>query len=125
MRAKEFIIEVSEKKITNRQGQSAAGINLYTDAERRNSDYVSYRLGMAVACTDGTNDPDMPAKSWSDKSKSTHPYTPQEQEMLKKAYKAVGANWRDLTHGDIKSRELKTTNTVSPVAKIKKNKYGV
>jgi len=125
MRAKEFITEVSEKKLTNRQGQSQAGINLYTDAERRNSDYVSYRLGMAVACTDGTNDPDMPAKGWSDKSKTTHPYTSQEQEMLKKAYKAVGANWKDLTHGDLKSRELKTTNTVSPVAKIKKNKYGV
>lgn len=125
MRAKEFITEVTGKKITNRQGQSQTGINLYTDAERRNSDYVSYRLGMAVACTDGTNDPDMDAKSWVDKSKTTHPYTQQEQDMLEKAYKAVGAKWQDLTHGDIKSRELKTTNVVSPVAKPKRNKYGV
>ncbi len=125
MRAKEFIIEIAEKKLTNRLGKSAAGINLYTDAERRNSDYVSYRLGMAVACTDGTNDPDMDAKSWVDKSKTTHPYTSAEQEMLKKAYKAVGANYKDLAKGDMRSQELDTTNTVSPVAKPKRNKYGV
>ncbi len=125
MRAKEFITEIKTPKITNRQGTSTTAIHLYTDAERRNSDYVSYRLGMAVACTDGTNVPDMDGKSWVDKSKTTHPYTPQEQEMLKKAYKVVGAKYTDLTKGDMRSQELSTTNTVSPVAKIKKNKYGV
>ena len=125
MRAKEFITEIKAGPISKRQGMSTTGLNLYTDAERRNSDYVSYRLGMAVACTDGTNDPDIDAKSWVDKSKTTHPYTPQEQEMLKKAYKAVGANWKDLNHGDLTSQELKTTNVVSPVAKPKRNKYGV
>lgn len=125
MRAREFITEVTEKKITNRQGQSAAGINVYSDGERWDGTYVSYRLGLAVAGTDGKIEPDMSAKSWIGKYKSTHPYTQEEQDMLKKAYKVVGAKYKDLTHGDIKSRELDTTNTTSPVAKIKKNKYGV
>lgn len=125
MRAREFITEVTQKKITKRQSQSTKGLNTYSDAEHWNSDYVAYRLGMAVACTDGTNDPDMSAKSWIGKSKSTHPYTPEEQEMLKKAYKAVGAAYTDVNHGDMESRELDTINNVSPVAKPKKNKYGV
>ena len=125
MRAKEFITEIKTPKLSKRQGMSTAGLNLYTDVEKRNSDYVSYRLGMAVACTDGTNDPDMDGKSWVDKSKTTHPYTPQEQEMLKRAYKVVGAKYQDLNHGDMTSRELNTTNVVSPVAKPKRNKYGV
>ena len=125
MRAREFITEVSQSKITKRQVQSTTGLNTYSDGERWNGDYVSYRLGMAVACTDGTNDPEMDAKSWIGKSKSTHPYTQQEQEMLKKAYKAVGASYQDVNKGNMKSMELDTTNKVSPVAKIKKNKYGI
>jgi hypothetical protein len=125
MRAKEFVNEAKEQKITNRQGQSLAGLNVYTDAEKRDATYVSYRLGMAVAGTDGEFVPEMPARSWIGKQKSTHPYTSEEQEMLKIAYKTVGAEYTDLTNGDMKSHELDTTNTVSPVAKPKRNKYGV
>jgi hypothetical protein len=127
MRAKEFIQEgkSSQSKITKRQQQSTAGLNTYSDAEHWNSDYVAYRLGMAVAGTDGVIDPQMDAKSWIGKSKSTHPYTQQEQDMLKKAYKAVGANYKDENNGNLKSMELETTNKQSPVAKIKKNRYGI
>ncbi len=125
MRATEFITEATQKKITKRQSQSTRGLNTFSDGEHWSSDYVQYRLGMAVACTDGYIDPDMAAKSWIGKSKSTHPYTEEEQEMLKKAYKAVGASYEDLNHGDMESRELDTTNKVSIVAKPKRNKYGV
>ncbi len=125
MRAKEFIIEVTQKKITKRQDQSTKGLHTYGDIERWNSDYVAYRLGMAVACTDGEITPEMSAKSWIGKSKSAHPYTPEEAEMLKMAYKVVGAKYQDLNNGDMESRELDTTNKQSPVAKSKKNRYGV
>lgn len=125
MRAREFITEVSQAKLTKRQQQSTAGLNVYSDGERWNSDYVAYRLGMAVAGTDGQIEPAMDAKSWIGKSKSTHPYTPEEQEMLKKAYKAVGATYKDENKGDMRSLELDTTNKISPVAKIKRNQYGV
>ena len=48
-----------------------------------------------------------------------------ENEMFKQAAKAVGANYKDINHGDMTSKELDSTNKISPVAKIKKNKYGV
>jgi len=53
------------------------------------------------------------------------PYTKEEQEMLKLAYKEVHANYEDLNHGDMRSQEGPTINKESPVAKSKKNKYGV
>lgn len=117
--------EATEKHITKRQQQSTTGLNTFSDGERWNGDYVSYRLGMAAASTDGKIDPNMDAKSWIGKQKSTHPYTKEEQEILKKAYKAVGAKYKDLNHGDMRSLELDEINKVSPVAKRKKNKYGV
>jgi hypothetical protein len=45
--------------------------------------------------------------------------------MFKQAAKVVGANYEDLNKGDMRSLELETTNTTSPVAKPKRNKYGI
>lgn len=125
MRAREFITEITQSKITKRQGKSARGLNIYSDGERWDGTYTAYRLGMAVAGTDGIEDPNMDAKSFIGKAKSTHPYTEEEQEMLKKAYKVVGAKYTDPFHGDMRSQELDSTNVVSPVNKPKKNRYGV
>ncbi len=119
------LAESSQEKISKRKQQSTTGLNTYGDSERMSGDYTGYRLGMAVACADGETPLDMKAKSWIGKSKSTHPYTKKEQDMLKQAYKAVGATYKDLNHGDMESKELESTETVSPVAKLKKNKYGV
>jgi hypothetical protein len=125
MKIYEVITEVRQAKPSKRQLQSSKGADTYGDAERANSDYVAYRLGQAMACTDGKTIPDIDAKSWIGKRKSIHPYTDIEQEMFKKAAKAVGADYKDLNHGDMRSLELDTTNKVSPVAKRKLNKYGV
>lgn len=125
MRASEFISEATQKKITKRQSQSTRGINTFSDSERANSDYVAYRMGLAVACANGKDPIDMKAKSWIGKKKATFPYTQEEQEMLKQAYKAVGADYQDVNHGDMDSDELDTTDTVSPVAAPKRNRYGV
>jgi hypothetical protein len=125
MRAFEFLTEKKNGKITARQVQSTKGLHLYSDGERTDSTYTSYRLGMAVACSDGKNPIDVDAKSWHGKKKTAHPYTELEAEMLKQSYKAVGANYTDVNHGDLNSEELNTINVVSPVAKPKRNKYGV
>jgi hypothetical protein len=119
------LAESSQQKISKRKQQSTAGLNTYGDSEKVSGDYTGYRLGMAVAGADGKTPLDMKAKSWIGKKKSTHPYTKEEQDMLKQAYKAVGASYQDLNHGDMESKELETTETISPVAKRKKNKYGV
>jgi hypothetical protein len=120
MRAREFLSEKKEGKISKRAQQPTAGLNVYSDAERWNSDYVAYRLGMAVACSDGHNSLNIDAKSWVGKQKSANPYTSQEQDMLVQAFKAVGADYTDLNGGDMKSKELDNTNVVSPVAQWQK-----
>jgi hypothetical protein len=125
MRAKDFITEKTQAKITKRQSQSSRGISTYGDAERMSSDYVAFKLGQAMACTDGKTVPEIDAKSWHGKKKTVHPYTEIEQEMFKLAAKAVGADYEDLNHGDMESKELDTINTVSTVAKPKRNKYGI
>lgn len=116
MRYKEFIVEKTVGKIKKRQQQSTRGLNTYRDGERANSDYTEYRLGLALACANGKDPIKVDSKSWYGKRKVALPYTDEEQEMLKQAYEAVGASWEDLNHGDLKSEELNSTNTVSPIS---------
>lgn len=125
MKLRELLSEVKQGKMTKRQKEPTRGVSIYSDAEHWNSDYVAFKLGQAMAGTDGKSVPDIDAKSWIGKSKSVHPYTDVENKMFKKASKAVGASYKDLNKGDMRSLELKTTNTVSPVSKPKKNKYGI
>jgi hypothetical protein len=119
MRATEFISESSEKKISKRQQEPTKGLNTYGDSEHVSGDYTGYRLGMAVAGADGKTPLDMKAKSWVGKKKTTHPYTKEEQDMLKQAYKAVGAEYTDVNSGDMTSKELEDTHKVSPVTGFK------
>jgi hypothetical protein len=119
------VAETQRASITKRQSQSSRGISTYGDTEKANADYVAFKLGQAMACTDGVTTPDIDGKSWFGKRKTVHPYTDVEQEMFLKAAKVVGADVQDVNHGDMRSLELDTTNKASPVAKIKKNKYGV
>jgi len=119
MRANEFITEATEKKISKRQQQSTKGLNTYGDGEHVSGDYTSYRLGMAVAGANGKDPIDMKGKSWIGKKKTAHPYTKEEQEMLKQAYKAVGAEYTDMNNGDMESKELDSTHAISPVVGFK------
>ena len=119
MRAAEFITEASEARVSKRYQQATRGLNWFSDGERWNTDYVGYRLGMAVACADGIHPIEMDAKSWIGKGKTAQPYTKEEQAMLKQAYKAAGAEYKDLNHGDMDSEELESTNSISPVKPFK------
>lgn len=121
MRANEFISESKHKgKISKRVQQASKGINTYGDAERMNSDYTAFKLGQAVAMADGSGGPlDIDATSWYGKKKTAQPYTKEEQDMLKQAYKAVGAKYTDVNHGDMRSLELDSTNSKSPVVGFK------
>jgi hypothetical protein len=118
MRAYEFISE-NQTLPTKRQKQSSKGLNTFWDKSRTDSDYTMNRVMMAAASTDGTFVPDIDNLSWAGNDRTAHPYTKQEQDMLKKAYQAVGAAYKDLNHGDLRSMELETTNKVSPVVAFK------
>jgi hypothetical protein len=125
MKIYDIITEVKQPKPTKRQSQSTKGMNIYGDKEKADSTYVAFKLGQAMASTNGKSKPDIDAKSWYGKKKTVHPYTKEEQAMFVQAAKAVGADVTDLNHGDMRSLELDSTNKVSPVAKRKLNKYGV
>ena len=119
MRAQEFIVE-RDGTIGKRRQVATVGLDVFGDAERQNSDYTLNRVMMAAACADGTNSPiNMDAKSWVGKRRSAHPYTKVEQNMLKQAFKAAGANWKDLNNGDMNSEEHPEVNTASPVVGFK------
>lgn len=126
MRAKEFVSETRSAKITKRHSQSTAGINVFNDnGSNWTSDYSGYRLMMAAGSTDGDSDPNMDKESYIGKKKTAYPYTKEEQAKLKKAYKITGHSYNDPNHGDMRSLELTDVNVVSPIAKPKKNKYGI
>lgn len=118
MRANEFISE-ERAGITKRHKEPTRGLNLFWDPSRTDSDYTMHRVMMAAAATDGTFVPDMPDHSWFGNDRTAHPYTKEEQEIMKKAYKAAGAGYRDVNNGDMDSQELESTNKTSPIKAFK------
>jgi hypothetical protein len=119
MRAHEFVVE-AHGKIGNRRQMPTRGLNTFWDGSRTDSDYTLNRVMMAVACADGSDNPiEINDMSWIGRDRSAHPYTDEEQKMMKQAYKAVGAVWKDLNNGDMNSQEVDSTNTTSPVKSFK------
>ena len=119
MRAQEFITE-RDGKIGKRRQAATVGLTIFGDGERANSDYTLNRVMMAVACADGSDSViDMDEKSWIGKKRGAYPYTEIEHEMLKQAFKAAGAEYKDLNAGDMDSEEVPSTNTQSPIQGFK------
>jgi hypothetical protein len=70
---------------------------------------------MAAAIADGINPIDIPNSSWFHNANTAFPYTEQEAAMLKQAYKAVGSEYHDVNHGDLRSQEPPGGNVKSPI----------
>ena len=124
MRAREFvsakITETVDVKISRRLQSGTRGLNVFSKKiDTYDRLYDLNRLMMAVASSDGVNPIKMDAESWVGKHNTTHPYTPEEQDMLKLAYKAAGLQYKDLNNGDMDSEEMAEVNTVSPVKGFK------
>jgi hypothetical protein len=115
MRAHEFLIEKHIGKIGKRKSQATVGLNKFRDADLADRAYELNRVMMAAAATDGTFVPDIDNESWAGRYNLAMPYTDVEQRMLEKAFKAVGSEHEDLNRGDLRSQELASTNTKSPV----------
>jgi hypothetical protein len=119
MRALEFLIEKHAGKIGRRKSQSTVGLNKFRDEDLADRFYELNRVMMAAASTDGTFVPDMDHESWAGRYNVAMPYTKIEQRMMEKAFQAVGSEYEDLNHGDLKSKELESTNKTSPVKSFK------
>jgi hypothetical protein len=88
--------------------------------------YHQHRIMMAMAMADGksTKAVDSPESSWNEKFNTHHPYTQEEYNMILSAFNTVPTDFDHVSKFG-KSVEPAGANTVSPVAKPKKNKYGV
>ena len=111
--------KLSKAQSSNIKGMvTMPGIAMNTSS---GSSYINYRFGLAMAGA-----PEFPTQAGGaiagDPLLST--YTDQELEIINYAAKQVGAGpVKKMTSN--RSEELSNTNTVSPIAKPKKNKYGV
>jgi len=119
MRAHEFLVEKHIGKIGQRRSQATVGLNKFRDADLADRVYELNRVMMAAASTDGTFVPDIDNESWAGRYNVSMPYTDVEQRMIEKAFKAVGSDHEDLNRGDLKSKELESTNKRSPVTGFK------
>ena len=119
MRAQEFLIEKQAGKIGQRRSQATVGLNKFRDADLADRFYELNRVMMAAATTDGTFVPDVDHESWAGRNNVAMPYTDVEQDMLEKAFQAIGSEYKDLNQGDLKSKELESTNKRSPVQGFK------
>jgi hypothetical protein len=114
MRAQEFIIEVAGK-MSKRQQEPTRGVHKFSDAEHWNGDYKMYRMGLALACTDGKSKPDVDFESFVGRWKMAYPYSEVEVDMLKRAYEVTKSAYVDLNKGNLMSKELPDTNITSPI----------
>jgi len=130
MRAKEFIIEYRAKTSGNAKAVSlakdAALPGVFVQRQLRNTDpYMQYRLGMAVAAARANKAGDVEfsqESAWAENLTQIM-YAPEDEETIMLASKLMGVKPTRIT--DNASRESKGTVVHSPVANVKKNKYGV
>jgi hypothetical protein len=122
MRARDFVTENKKKKMHHGiHNPQFSGVHLLPDVDQG---YELYRLAMDMA-TAGKENPDWPDKEAfpsSDKSVIVA-YSEGDHEIVSQVLKRRGIKHKDTSEGN--SREFYDTHAVSPVAKIKKNKYGV
>jgi hypothetical protein len=116
MRASEFISEGQKiGRLSKTKSFATVGLHKFVDPKRADRTYELNRVMMAAASTDGTFVPDIDGESWAGRYDIAAPYTKEENNMLKMAYKAIGSEFHDLNKGDLRSQELPSTSTESPV----------
>jgi hypothetical protein len=87
------------------------------------SAYMNYRMGIAMAGAP-TFPTKMEADTWIGGDPLLSPYTDIEQDMVNAAAMAINGGKSQKWSGD-RSKEIASVQKTSPVAKPKKNKYGV
>lgn len=116
MRASEFVAEDKVGKISNRLRYATRGLHKFRDNQFADRVYELNRIMMAVASNNGKEFINkIDSESWSGRNDVAAPYTQEEADMLKLAYKAVGSKHQDLNNGDLRSQEHPGVHTASPV----------
>ena len=115
MRAQEFVLESSRGRLHKDHAATMPTTHAFRDNGVDRA-YNLNRMMMAAAMHDGKtkNAVDMDSGSWSEKYNTAHPYTKEENNMIRGALKTVGANHRTVV-SDHDSSEPVEINRASPV----------
>ena len=131
MRAKEFINEAKWTKLHGKPGKISADENselpgAFVQRELRNTDpYMQYRMGVAVAAARAHSQGQVEFEQespWAENLTQIM-FAPEDEETIKLASKLMGVTPTKIA--DNQSHEGSEVTTTSPVAKPKRNKYGV
>jgi hypothetical protein len=120
MRASEFISESNRKPLRKSLKNASVNLTTYDALDNNNDPYLAYRFGIALAPSPESN---MDSRGPIGSSFSMIDYTDADAKIRKGAEKIIGVKSSSQTGS--KSKELDNTNVISPIAKPKKNKYGV
>ena len=129
MRAKEFLPEGAKAHgsfIGIGADVDAALPGVWVQRQLRNTDpYMQYRYGLALAAAraDEAGHIDFEQESGWAENLTIVGFTPEDGDVVKMADKLMGVKGTRVA--DNASREAEGTMAISPVAKIKRNKYGV
>jgi hypothetical protein len=118
MKIFEIIVEAKEKKLPKSAREAAPHAKQFTDIDQY---YGMYRFGVAMAAQP---DKDTPKEGPAKDVPAVWMYTDADEEIVNKAAKNQGISGKTIVKKG-PSSELNTVNKVSPVAKPKRNKYGV
>jgi len=117
MKIYEIITEDADKKLSKTSREAAP----YAKQMNIDQYYGMYRFGIAMA---GEPEKSAPKEGPAKDNPTVWMYTAAEEDIVNKAAKNQGIQGKTIV-GKGPSSELKTINTTSPVAKPKRNKYGV
>jgi hypothetical protein len=126
MKITEIITEERAGKLDDRFADASKGVWKMRDNGGYDRTYHLNRMMMAAAMHDGqSNKPvDMDAASWTEKYNTAHPYTEEENNMIKGALATIGADSEEIV-SDRQSKEQadinrsSTTRRVGPIQRKK------
>jgi len=126
MKVRDIIAETKVSGLKQHHERVGKGVSRSRDVGGYDRVYHLNRIGMAMAMADGTDTKavDSPSETWFEKYNTYHPMTKEEDNMIKAAHKTVPTDGKVISSFG-KSMEPTDTNIKSPIAKPKKNKYGV
>lgn len=109
-----------EASLSKRQKTASPGLDTWPALNNNNDPYRAYRFGITMA---GAPDPQQSTSGPIGGNFVTSSYTNGEDEILNSAAKQMGVSRSSIASK--KSVELDDIHKVSPVAKLKRNRYGV
>ena len=122
MKIRDIISEGGMRPIKNAHKEAMSNLQTFPELNMSiGSAYLNYRFGIALA---GAPQVDMPTDNYIGGDPVLTTYTDEEMDIINSAAKSMGLKTHQNWTGP-GSKEPKTVNTQSTVAKKKKNKYGV